>query len=150
VNGGKDLDITNALYEYPYIDDEVKKLNNKLRWIISNKYETKVTASNSLTPRGKGISDPVYNAVEKIVEKYDIEILEIGEEINALLKWQNELGAELKKLSHDQLQVIELRYFKKMGWDAVSRKMIYSTRQCHRKRDAALKKLRSGLGGDWN
>lgn len=145
---GVKLDIKKVLHEYPYIEDEIKKLNNKLNWIVHNKYDIKVTSSNSIMPKGNMVADPIYQTVERIIIKYDKEIHEIEKEIEMLLDQHRMIEIELKRLDIDECQVIEHRYFKRLGWEELSRKLHYSKRQCHRKHDTALKQLREGLGDE--
>lgn len=143
--GGWDLEITRLLHEYPYIEDEVKKLNNKLIWIVDSKYSTKVTSSYSAMPRGNAVTDPVYKAVERVVIRYDREIIEIEEEISVLLKKRNQIDRGLSKLKHDEYKVIALRCFKRMRWREISKRMHYSKSHCHRILVSGIKKLEDDL-----
>jgi len=93
--------VEEILKQYPYFGDDIKEAQKQLNIYISLQQEARdplKAQTISDEPRGSGMSDQTYNAVEKIIDRYQIEIDHYTSEINAILdlkKWLDKAFGEL-------------------------------------------------------
>lgn len=142
--------IQRKLYNYTCIPEDIQKKNRELNGILMCKEESSNTlkaATLSDEPRGTDITDQVYNAVERIIIRYDIRIEQITEEILHLLDEQQYITKALyntdqqNELTQEERRVIDLRYFRQYKWDYIARIMKYSISQCQRYEKTAVQKI---------
>ena len=103
------------LKQYPYFGDDIKEAQKQLNIYISLQQEARdplKAQTISDEPRGSGMSDQTYNAVEKIIDRYQIEIDHYTSEINAILDLKKWLDKAFGELTENEKRIIYLRYDK--------------------------------------
>ena len=107
------MQIKEMLKMYPWIDQEIKKLNKKLNEYLEMQEETR----NSLKaqtlddmPKVFKISDQTYQAVESIIDLYDSEVNRLIERIRYYWDVKGKLEKGFGSLTVDEMQIIELSY----------------------------------------
>ena len=138
------MNIKRELYNYPYLAEQRNELQKRIDSIENNKY---VTLQSPVLgqPRGSGYSDQTADAAMKILITYQESILKLQNHIIHLTRKEEDIRDKLLTLDQEEYKVVELRYFKRLNWNDVSRRMHYSIRQCFRKTDIALNKLSKEL-----
>lgn len=138
------MNIKRELYNYPYLAEQRNELQKRIDSIENNKY---VTLQSPILgqPRGSGYSDQTADAAMKILITYQESIIKLQNHIIYLTKKEEDIRDKLTILDSEEYKVIELRYFKRLNWNDVSKRMHYSKRQCFRKTDIALNKLSKEL-----
>lgn len=143
----KQMDIKQMLEEYSTYGDRIKELNQRINEALQYKINCDTLKAQRLTgmPRATGISDPTYEAVQRIIDKYDEDIRKMAEEVNQLIDRKRAVEKALKALNRTEYRLVELRYFIGMRWEKVATEMNYSYMQCHRIHGQALEKMRKAL-----
>ncbi|NLU53423.1 MAG: hypothetical protein GXX10_11255 [Clostridiaceae bacterium] len=142
------MNIRAYLRDYPFINDEILRLQKELNEIIRHKHESYATLKAvpiTDMPKGSGLSDPVYNTVQVIIDRYDHKIEYYTQKINQILDdkalfeqiWFSEI------LSSEERSVIDYRCFQHFDWKQTAKLMKYSTKQCRRIFNRAIEKLQS-------
>jgi len=88
-----------------------------------------------------GVYDPTYEAVEKIVDGYDVEIERLRDGVGEILNNKARVDSLMENLEPVEREILLLKFVRKFTWDVVARKMNYSKRHCCRIYRAALEKL---------
>lgn len=138
------MTIQQALTDYPYISRKIQDLNRSINEILMVKHDTSVTAKLTGMPGGGEISDPTGQAVERIVDRYDVRITKLGERIDALFEAKDMVDSRLDRLNIQERRVIEYRYFRLMQWSEIQQAMNYSERTVYRIHRDALKAMEDG------
>jgi len=135
------LNIKEMLIEYPYIPETVMGLNREINMILTTKHDTSVTQQLSGMPGSGKISNPTADAVERIIDRLDERVQNIGKRINDLLDSKELIDGRLKRLDAQERKIVELKYFRAMRWEEVRREARYSKSQSFEIHSKALKKL---------
>ena len=138
------MNIRRELYNYPYLAEQRNELQKKIDNIEENKY---ITLQSPVLGRIKGSSvpDQTGEAALLILTKYQDSILKLQNQIIELAEKEDLIREMLIKMGPDEHRIIELRYFKKLDWCEISKKMNYSKRQCFRMREVAISQLAKEL-----
>ena len=141
------MDIKQMLEEYSTYGDRIKELNQRINEALQYKINCDTLKAQRLTgmPRIGRISDLTYEAVQRIIDKYDEDIRNMAEEVNQLIDRKRAVEKALKALNRTEYRLVELRYFIGMRWEKVATEMNYSYMQCHRIHGQALEKMRKAL-----
>jgi len=138
-------EIEKLLREYPFISDDIDRLQKELQWNIELKQEL-YESLRALVPKEIPIktqgSDPVFDAVQ-IIEKIQKEIDRLWKQITTLYDNQLTVKTLLMRLDRNERYVIEARYFKRppVTWGKIARELHYHRVTCHDIRIRALKKM---------
>lgn len=142
-------EIEKLLRDYPFISDDIDRLQKELQWNIELKQELEESLSlGALAPKEIPIktqgSDPVFNAMQ-IIEKIQKEIDRLWKQITTLYDNQLTVKTLLMRLNRNEKHVIEARYFHRppVTWGRIARELCYDKRSCHRFKVEALKKMAS-------
>ena len=92
-------------------------------------------------PRGTGLSNPTYQAVQLLVDEYDGQIDTLLCEARATEAEIQLIKELLKRLSVEEKQIIDIHYFEQVRWDFVPAKVFISRRTCFRLHDSAFRKM---------
>lgn len=141
------MDIKQMLRDYPTYTERIKKLNQRINDALAHKINRDTLKAQRLDgqPHGTGISDPTYQAVETIIDKWDKQIREMADEVNRLIDSKQAVDNALKCLTPTEYRVIELYYFMGMRWEKVAVMANYTWRHCMRLHGQALEKMRRTL-----
>jgi len=138
-------EIEKLLREYPFISDDIDRLQKELQWNIELKQEL-YESLRALVPKEIPIktqgSDPVFDAVQ-IIEKIQKEIDRLWKQITTLYDNQLTVKTLLMRLDRNERYVIEARYFKRppVTWGKIARELHYHRVTCNDIRIRALKKM---------
>ena len=138
-------DIKQMLKEYSTYSERISELNQRINDALAHKIDYDSLKAQRLDgqPHGTGISDPTYQAVEMIIDKWDMQIKEMADEVNRLIDNKSAIDKALKTLNWTEYRLIELRYIVGMTWEKVAVTMNYSWRRCMQLHGQALKKIRA-------
>jgi RNA polymerase sigma factor (sigma-70 family) len=141
------VDIKQMLFEYTTYGDRIRELNARINDALAHKIDCDTLKAQKLSgmPHGTGLSDPTFEAVQRIIDKWDKDIREMAEEVNQLIDRKRAVEKALKALNRTEYRLVELRYFIGMRWEKVATEMNYSYMQCHRIHGQALEKMRKAL-----
>lgn len=112
------MDIHEILKQYPYISEDIRDNQDKLNMYIELKKQARNTLKGQeLTgmPHGEGTSDTTYNAVEKIIDRYQTEIDHYTYAINDLLDLKRKMDTAVSTLSYDERKILFLKYERDMS-----------------------------------
>ena len=140
-------DIKQMLKEYTTYTDRIRELNAKINDALAHKIDCDTLKAQKLSgmPHGTGLSDPTYEAVQRIIDKWDKDIREMADEVNRLIDNKAAVDKGLKVLEWKEYRLIELHYFMGLTWERVAVETNYSivwVWQMHRK---ALEKMRKEI-----
>jgi len=141
------MDLKQMLFEYTTYGDRIRELNARINDALAHKidYDTLKARQIDGMPHGTGLSDPTYEAVQRIIDKWDKDIREMAEEVNRLIDCKAAIDKGLKALTWREYRLIELHYFMGLTWERVAVETNYSivwVWQMHRK---ALEKMRKEI-----
>ena len=141
------MDIKKMLMEYSTYSSRIQKLNEKINEALKHKinYDGLKAQQIDGQPRRSGLSDPTYQAVEKIITKWDEEIYNMAVEVNELIENKRAVDRALKALPWDEHRVIELHYIIGLTLERVAAEMNYTYRHITRLHGWALEKIRKAV-----
>ncbi len=140
-------EIKQKLHSYRYIEFKIDAVNDRLNNLASLIDVQRNVKSPIITgmPGSNGVSDPVGEAVEKIIDKYCHEYARYENELDELFRQKHEIDDMIKLLDSTEKQIVELKYFKKYKWWMVAQTMNYCDKQCMRICNSAIKKIQRSL-----
>lgn len=141
------MDIKQMLFEYTTYGDRIRELNARINDALAHKIDCDTLKAQKLSgmPHGTRLSDPTFEAVQKIIDKYDRDIREMAEEVNRLIDCKNAVDKALKTLTWTEYRLIELHYFCGMSWERVAVRVNYNISHVWRLHGQALAKMRKAL-----
>ena len=141
------MDIKQMLEEYTTYAERIQELNQRINEALQYKINCDTLKAQRLTgmPRIGGISDLTYEAVQRIIDKYDEDIRNMAEEVNELIDRKRTIEKALKTLNRAEYRIIELRYFVGLNWEKVAVTANYTWRHCMRLHRQALEKMRLNI-----
>jgi DNA-directed RNA polymerase specialized sigma24 family protein len=107
--------IEEILKQYPCFGDDIKDAQSNLNMYITLQQEARdplKAQKISHEPHGTETSDQTYNAVEKLIDRYQVEIDESIAKINSILDTKKWLDKALGELTETERRVIYMRYDK--------------------------------------
>lgn len=143
------MEIREILKEYPYIDEEIKKLNKKMNGYLEMKEETRNTLKAqklSHEPHGTGVSNITLNAVEKIMDKYEEEIKICVSKINDLFIIKQKLDVLISQLTVDERRLIYMYYDERKPINKICYELKYSRQHIYRMKDKIEVELWKKIG----
>ena len=137
--------IERLLIEYSYIPERKRELD----MIIKETKQLKENIEQSIgsfkitgLPRDKYIyHDRVLEAVQKIIDEYDIHLTYYRNQLELLNTAEKEMYEALKCLNKIEYNIVNFRYLKGYRWEVIAIKVSYSRPGCFKIRDKALQKI---------
>jgi hypothetical protein len=137
--------IDKILKQYPYIGEDIQKAQKELNRYIGLQED----ARDPLRAPACGekvstysISDQTYNAVEKIIDRYQVEIDKYAAEINSLLDQKKWLDKAYSELTEDERRILYQYYDMGMSIRAMARKRKKDRTQMKNMIDFAVDRIR--------
>jgi DNA-directed RNA polymerase specialized sigma subunit len=145
--GGELMDLKQMLFEYTTYGDRIRELNEKINDALQHKIDCDTLKARQINgmPHGTGLSNPTYEAVQKIIDKWDSDIRKMAEEVNRLIDNKTAIDKGLNALTWKEYRLIELRYIIGLTWERVAAEANYGVQHCHRLHRQALEKMRKAL-----
>ncbi len=140
-------DIKQMLKEYSTYNDRIRELNQRINDALAHKIDCDTLKAQKLTgmPHGTGLSDPTFEAVQRIIDKWDKDIREMAEEVNRLIDNKAAVDKGLKALEWKEYRLIELHYFMGLTWERVAVETNYSIVWVWQMHGRALEKMRKEI-----
>jgi sulfur carrier protein ThiS len=140
-------DIKQMLKEYTTYTDRIRELNTRINDALSHKIDCDTLKAQKLSgmPHGTGLSDPTYEAVQRIIDKWDKDIRDMAEEVNRLIDNKAAVDKGLKTLEWKEYRLIELHYFVGLTWERVAVETNYSIVWVWQMHGKALEKMRKEI-----
>lgn len=141
------MDLKQMLFEYTTYGDRIRELNEKINDALAHKidYDTLKARQIDGMPHGSGLSDPTYEAVQRIIDKWDKDIREMADEVNRLIDCKAAIDKGLKALTWRERRMVELHYFMGLTWERVAAETNYSRPWCIKIQNKALEKMKKAL-----
>ncbi len=136
--------IERLLIEYGHISERKRELDTKIQeaeFLKKNTENTLKTPKNNGTPHYNTLYDSVFQAVQKILDEYQIHLDYYYGQLEMLNQEETIMYESLKCLTPTEYKIIELRYFKQYRWNNIVSKSNYCERQCINLRNSAINKL---------
>jgi DNA-directed RNA polymerase specialized sigma subunit len=134
--------IEDILYEYPTIGQDILKQNKELTEFIKSKDEEYGSLGNydlNFTPTSS--SDGKYDPILETILRFEKHVRYLSNKVNSLIEQKEQTEKMLLILTPQEKRIIELRYFYRLSWYAVSVKAHYCEKQCRRINKEAIIKL---------
>lgn len=139
----KTAKLKGLLYSYTYIEDEIESINEEicnLGEVVNAQRDVKAPDLTGM-PKGNGISDIVYQSVEKIIVTYGHEIAKLENRLDKAFKKRNLINVLISVLDPTEKRIIELKYFKKYKIWMIKSCVNYEKTQIYKYHDNAIKKM---------
>jgi predicted DNA-binding protein (UPF0251 family) len=143
--------VKTALSKYPFLDMDIERLTSSLETLIkatTNNDECVQAATISDMPRGGGIGDRTFAAVERLLDnlgkigwQLSEEALKVKHKIIDIRNLKLQIENALLFLTPDEMQIIKLRHFERQSWGNVSKSICISRRHVFRMYNVALDKI---------
>lgn len=122
------IDVKKVLYQYPYIEEDIKRYQDKLNEYILLQEAAKcpLGAQNvDGLPRGNKTSNSTLESVIRVVDEYQKEIDYYGQKINECIEVKRLMNQALEQMNEYERRVYHLKYEKNMS----NRKIGYEMRR---------------------
>jgi DNA-directed RNA polymerase specialized sigma subunit len=142
------VDVREMLKMYPWIDQEIKKLNKKLNDYLEMQEETRNNLRANVVdgmPHGAGMSDSTYKAVEGVIDLYGQEINRLTRRIQYYWDIKEMLDKAFSALTLDEMQIIEMYYSNNMSLGRIGYKLYKSKTQVFREKQRIENKISENI-----
>lgn len=117
--------IDDILKQYPYIGEDIQKAQKEINRYIELQQEARnPLKGQALTgmPHDSGVSDQTYNAIEKIIDRYQAEIDQYAAQINEYLDLKKWLDKAFTELTEDERRIVFQYYDQRMSIREMARR----------------------------
>ena len=139
-------DIDDILKQYPYIGEDIQKAQKEINRYIELQQEARNPLKGQVLtgmPHDSGVSDQTYNAVEKIIDLYQVEINELSAKVNELIDRKKWLDKAYTTLTEDERRIVCLRYNDRWAtWKIMRRMGISQYKTFYKILDSAKDKIK--------
>ena len=140
--------IDEILKQYPFIGDDIRKAQEQLNKYIQLREDLKSREplkATRITGEGHGydVSDPTYNYVENVMDKYAEQIKYYTDKVNELIDRQKWLDKAYASLTEDERRIVCLRYNDRwQTWKIMRRMGILDREKFYRLLNSAKDKVK--------
>ena len=143
-------ELKQMLYAYPHITQGVVELNRELSDILKMKGENSYIASSRMDgmPGSPNVGDPLLDHVIYLDERYRRSVdskvneinrlLDIKESVEKILRW---LWLNDSSERKSEYELIQLRYFDREGWVAISMKLNFDEKWIYKVHSRIIEKI---------
>lgn len=142
-------DIEKKLYKYAEYQRRIKELQQQIDEVLQQHNALldgmlKAPSLDDVRIQGGFTSDPVYLAVQKMIDVYGARIEAIKDELSGLFYLVDDIlrVISVAGLTKREREYIKLRYFERLNLSNTAAKMNYCERQVLRIRKNVLKKIK--------
>jgi hypothetical protein len=136
------------LRDYPYMLDDIQKLNEEISETLKRKQESQNTlkaATISDMPKGENTSDLTYQAVEKSIDTYDTHVVFLTNKIRGLFEDRRLIWEAMRNITVDEKKAVDLHYFKGYHFERVGSIMHYTRQRAYQITIAGMIKIKTSL-----
>ena len=141
-------DIEKKLYRYAEYQRRIKELQQQIDEVLQQHNALldgmlKAPSLDDVRIQGGFTSDPVYSAVQKMIDVYGARIEAIKNEISNLFYLVDDIMRMINEaeLTEKEREYIQYRYFEGMRVSQIAARMGYSENQTQRIKNRALRKM---------
>jgi len=137
--------VEEILKQYPNIGEDIKKAQTKLNEFIALQQEARnplKAQTISDEPHTSGLSDQTYNAVLKIIDRYQSEIDKYTSEINNILDRKKWLDKAFTMVTEDERRLLYMRYDKSVHISKIAYTMRRGRPYIYKMLDEAKNKIK--------
>jgi predicted DNA-binding protein (UPF0251 family) len=142
-----DYRIEQILKQYPFIAEDIQREQAELNKYIQLQQDARdPLKGQAMTgmPHGTGVNDQTYQAVEKLVDMYQVQIDECVTKVRELLDLKKWLDKAFATLTEDERRVLYLRYDERwQAWKVMQRMGIMERRTFYKIIDSAKEKIKN-------
>lgn len=142
-------DIEKKLYRYAEYQRRIKELQQQIDEVLQQHNALldgmlKAPSLDDVRIQGGFTSDPVYSAVQKMIDVYGVRIEAIKNEISNLFYLVDDIMRMINEagLTEKEREYIRYRYFEGLRVSQIAARMDYSEKQVWRLKQSALKKMK--------
>ncbi|KKI51806.1 sigma factor-like helix-turn-helix DNA-binding protein [Christensenella hongkongensis] len=142
-------DIEKKLYRYAEYQRRIKELQQQIDEVLQQHNALwdgmlKAPSLDDVRIQGGFTSDPVYSAVQKMIDVYGARIEAIKNEISNLFYLVDDIMRMINEagLTEKEREYIQYRYFEGLRVSQIAARMDYSEKQVWRLKQSALKKMK--------
>lgn len=142
-------DIEKKLYRYAEYQRRIKELQQQIDEVLQQHNALldgmlKAPSLDDVRIQGGFTSDPVYSAVQKMIDVYGARIEAIKNEISNLFYLVDDIMRMINEagLTEKEREYIQYRYFEGPRVSQIAARMGYSEKQVWRLKQSALKKMK--------
>lgn len=142
-------DIEKKLYRYAEYQRRIKELQQQIDEVLQQHNALldgmlKAPSLDDVRIQGGFTSDPVYSAVQKMIDVYGARIEAIKNEISNLFYLVDDIMRIINEagLTEKEREYIQYRYFEGLRVSQIAARMDYSEKQVWRLKQSALKKMK--------
>lgn len=142
-------DIEKKLYKYAEYQRRIKELQQQIDEVLQQHNALldgmlKAPSLDDVRVQGGLTSDPVFSAVQKMIDVYGARIEAIKNEISNLFYLVDDIMRTVNEagLTEAERQYVQLRYFEGLRVSQIAARMDYSEKQVWRLKQSALKKMK--------
>lgn len=142
-------DIEKKLYRYAEYQRRIKELQQQIDEVLQQHNALldgmlKAPSLDDVRIQGGFTSDPVYSAVQKMIDVYGARIEAIKNEISNLFYLVDDIMRMINEagLTEKEREYIQYRYFEGLRVSQIAARMGYSEKQVWRLKQSALKKMK--------
>ena len=137
------IELKKKLWEYPQLEDKLKDVFSEIAAINARADTLRGVKSPVLSglPHITGPGDPTYKAAQLIIDEYDVQMNVLLDEVKRLEIEIRTIKRLLKRITDEELKVIEIHYFNHVRWDYVPAQVYRSRSSCFILRDSAIRKM---------
>lgn len=117
--------IDDILKQYPYIGEDIQKAQKEINRYIELQQEARNPLKGQVLtgmPHDSGVSDQTYNAIEKIIDRYQAEIDQYAAQINEYLDLKKWLDKAFTELTEDERRIVFQYYDQRMSIREMARR----------------------------
>lgn len=141
-------DIEKKLYKYAEYQRRIKELQQQIDEVLQQHNALldgmlKAPSLDDVRIQGSFTSDPVYSAVQKMIDVYGARIEAIRNEISNLFYLVDDIMRTINEagLTEKEREYIQYRYFEGLRVSQIAARMGYSENQTQRIKNRALRKM---------
>ena len=142
-------DIEKKLYKYAEYQRRIKELQQQIDEVLQQHNALldgmlKAPSLDDVRIQGGFTSEPVYSAVQKMIDVYGARIEAIKNEISNLFYLVDDIMRMINEaeLTEKEREYIQYRYFEGLRVSQIAARMDYSEKQVWRLKQSALKKMK--------
>lgn len=136
--------IDEILEDYPYIAEEIQRLNKQLTEYVVSQEETRNTLKAQIItgmPHSSEVCSNVYNAVENVIMNFGKKIQKLADRVNELIDTKEMLDTIIAQLPAEEKRILYYKYDMRYPMKRICFEMKYSRGECYRILEEAKKKI---------
>jgi len=139
-------EVVKLLREYNRLGEKIFSFNQQIRRYLKEKYEAQtlypqVTAESVRVAPTNKITDPTYQAVDRVISIYDKNVEKLSEDVRLCADKKDIVDEMLKQLTAEERDAVDFFYFRGLRTIHIASRLCMSESTFYRTKKRALKKM---------